>query len=48
MSDFIEECAVFPNEANDDQVDAFTQGINWLETNARRYGKAQKSGLKLY
>ena len=48
VSDFIEECAAFPNGANDDQVDAFTQGINWLETNARRYGKAKKSGLKLY
>lgn len=27
---FIEECAVFPNGQNDDQVDAFTQAINWL------------------
>ena len=48
VSDFIGECAAFPNGANDDQVDAFTQGINWLETNAMRYGPARRSGLKLY
>jgi predicted phage terminase large subunit-like protein len=28
---FIDECAVFPNGANDDQVDAFTQGVlRWI------------------
>jgi predicted phage terminase large subunit-like protein len=27
--DLIEECAVFPNAAHDDQVDALTQAINW-------------------
>jgi predicted phage terminase large subunit-like protein len=34
-SDFVEECAAFPNGAHDDQVDAMTQAINWLER-ARR------------
>lgn len=34
---FVEECAAFPNGANDDQVDQFTQGVNrillqpWLD-----------------
>jgi hypothetical protein len=31
VEDFIEEHAVFPNGANDDQVDAMTQALNWLE-----------------
>lgn len=35
LLDFIEEFAAFPNGANDDQVDAATQAINWLE----RYGR---------
>jgi predicted phage terminase large subunit-like protein len=30
----IEECAVFPNGAHDDQVDMFTQAVNW--TRARK------------
>ena len=30
VSDFIEECAAFPNGAHDDQVDAMTQAlIRW-------------------
>jgi predicted phage terminase large subunit-like protein len=27
VSDFIEECAAFPNRAHDDQVDAMTQAL---------------------
>jgi phage terminase large subunit-like protein len=27
VSDFIEECAAFPNGAHDDQVDAMTQAL---------------------
>lgn len=27
--ELVEECATFPNGQNDDQVDAFTQAINW-------------------
>ena len=27
VNDFIEECAVFPNGAHDDQVDAMTQAL---------------------
>lgn len=30
VHDFIEECAVFPNGTNDDQVDAFSQALNRL------------------
>lgn len=30
VHDLIEELAVFPNGANDDQVDALSQAINWL------------------
>ncbi len=33
INDYVEEFAVFPNGSNDDQVDATTQAINWLETN---------------
>lgn len=31
VTDFIEECAVFPNGAHDDQVDTMSQALNWLE-----------------
>lgn len=31
VTDFIEECAVFPNGTHDDQVDAMSQALNWLE-----------------
>lgn len=27
VNDFVEECAAFPNEAHDDQVDAMTQAL---------------------
>jgi predicted phage terminase large subunit-like protein len=30
----IDQCALFPNGANDDQVDAFSQAMNWLRTKA--------------
>jgi predicted phage terminase large subunit-like protein len=29
---FIEECAAFPNGANDDRVDEMTQALNWMQT----------------
>jgi predicted phage terminase large subunit-like protein len=29
-SDFVEECAAFPNGVHDDQVDAMTQALNWM------------------
>lgn len=32
---FIDECAVFPNGAHDDQVDAMTQALNWLDARAQ-------------
>lgn len=31
VQDFIEEHAVFPNGTHDDQVDAMSQALNWLE-----------------
>jgi phage terminase large subunit-like protein len=30
VQDFVEECACFPNGAYDDQVDAWSQGGNYL------------------
>ena len=32
----IEECAVFPNGQHDDQVDAFSQAMNWARGRAAR------------
>ncbi len=32
----VEECAVFPNGAHDDQVDMFTQVVNWTRSRAPR------------
>ena len=32
----IEECAVFPNGMNDDQVDALSQALNWVRNNTRQ------------
>lgn len=31
IHDFVEEFAMFPNSSNDDQVDAMTQALNWLQ-----------------
>ena len=31
---FVDECALFPNADNDDQVDAWSQGMNWLRSRA--------------
>ena len=39
--DFVEECTIFPNGANDDQVDAVSQGINELR-------KARNAWLDMY
>jgi predicted phage terminase large subunit-like protein len=36
--DFVEELVIFPNGANDDQVDAFSQGVNWLRGHNYSYG----------
>jgi len=35
VHDFIEECAAFPNGANDDQVDAMTQVLNRLNSRSK-------------
>lgn len=35
---FIEEAALFPNGVNDDQVDAFSQAINWARTRSTGRG----------
>ena len=34
VSGFIEECAAFPNGAHDDQVDAWSQGGNYMRRRA--------------
>lgn len=44
VTDFIEECAVFPNGTHDDQVDTMTQALNWLET--RSGGASTQSRLR--
>lgn len=36
--DFVEHMVVFPNGLNDDIVDAFSQGINWLRGHNYQYG----------
>jgi predicted phage terminase large subunit-like protein len=33
VESLIEECATFPNGAHDDQVDAFSQAMNWIREN---------------
>jgi predicted phage terminase large subunit-like protein len=43
VTDFIEECAVFPNGTHDDQVDAMSQALNWLEN--RQGGASTQSRL---
>ena len=35
VQELIEECAVFPNGMNDDQVDALSQALNWIRSHAR-------------
>jgi phage terminase large subunit-like protein len=35
---FIDEAALFPNGVNDDQVDAFSQAINWARTRSTGRG----------
>jgi predicted phage terminase large subunit-like protein len=42
-ADLIEECAMFPNGSFDDQVDAFSQAMNW----ARGKGQARVSTVNL-
>lgn len=34
IGEFVEECASFPNAPHDDQVDAFTQAVNWMRNRA--------------
>lgn len=38
VADFIQSMGDFPNGANDDDVDCFAQGINWLRTHVYSYG----------
>jgi len=33
IMDYVEEMAMFPNGAHDDQVDATSQYVNWSESN---------------
>jgi predicted phage terminase large subunit-like protein len=43
--DFIASCAVFPHGANDDDVDAWSQTMNWLR--GRTVGYARGSSILL-
>lgn len=38
MHDFVHSHAMFPNAANDDDVDAFSQAVNWLRGHNYQYG----------
>jgi predicted phage terminase large subunit-like protein len=40
---FIDECAMFPNGRYDDQVDAWSQGMNWLRKRMLRSAKVYSS-----
>ena len=35
VQELIEECALFPNGMNDDQVDALSQALNWVRGRSR-------------
>jgi len=49
VHDFIEECAAFPNGANDDQVDAMTQAlIRFANKSTNTTGIEILRGAKLY
>ncbi|MDD3494205.1 MAG: phage terminase large subunit, partial [Candidatus Thermoplasmatota archaeon] len=49
VHDFIEECAAFPNGANDDQVDAMTQALIWLvDKSTNTTGIEILRGAKIY
>lgn len=49
VHDFVEECAAFPNGANDDQVDAMTQALFRFATNTvNTTGIEVLRGAKLY
>jgi predicted phage terminase large subunit-like protein len=40
--ELVDEAAGFPNAAHDDDVDAFTQAINWIKANPGRFEKAEE------
>jgi len=40
--ELIDESAVFPNGSNNDQVDMFVQGVNWMEIHAKANPAAKK------
>jgi predicted phage terminase large subunit-like protein len=40
---FIDECAIFPNGRYDDQVDAWSQGMNWLRKRMTRSARVFSS-----
>lgn len=40
VQDFIESCALFPNAAHDDDVDAWSQCMNWKRSRVLRAGRA--------
>lgn len=51
LESFIHECAVFPNGSHDDQVDAMTQVLNWLENktgaaSSEDYGRSTEAPVR--
>jgi hypothetical protein len=40
---FIEEAAIFPNGKHDDQIDAFTQAVNWAHDRAPIYVRTYRA-----
>lgn len=43
----VEECAVFPNGQHDDQVDQFTQVVNWTRGNMSAPAKVMRSTVRI-
>ncbi|MEN2986715.1 phage terminase large subunit [Tistrella sp. BH-R2-4] len=45
VADFVAELTIFPNTAHDDQVDALSQLLSWLDTERGRIAKLKLGGL---
>jgi predicted phage terminase large subunit-like protein len=46
VQDFVEELATFPNGSHDDQVDAMTQALSWIDTRQIVTGLAKRTGAE--
>lgn len=47
VKDFIESLAYFPNGKHDDDVDSFTQALNWIQDNFKLVDKSSKINYSL-